>query len=57
MAAGDMNVDTGGEFPPTADEPEPGQNGDPWQGKIAGSDDRVEFATSVTVGLRPTSAP
>jgi hypothetical protein len=48
-----ITVDTGGEFPPTADGPEPGQNGDPWKGRIAASDDRAEFATSVTVGSTP----
>ena len=43
------NIDTGGEFPPTADGPESGRDGDLWQGKNAGSDDRVEFATSVNI--------
>ena len=49
MAAGNTTVDTGGEFPSGADQPEPGQDGSPKQAESRVSGDPGEFATSVTV--------
>ena len=45
----DSDIDTGGEFPSEADQPEPGQAGSPRQAESRVSGDPGEFATSVTV--------
>jgi hypothetical protein len=55
MAAGDTTVDTGGEFPQAADQPESGQDGSSGDRESRFPDGPDEFASSITVGSGPYS--
>ena len=53
MAPSNTTVDTGGEFPQAAEQPESGQDGDSGERESRFPHGPAEFATSVIVGLGP----